>query len=95
MKSWIIQVLIALDQLANALIPGGWADETLSSRAHRMRVKGQPVWGWTANAIDILFFWQIGHCEQSYMDELSRQQSPVEQRPAPSKVNGWDDEWQS
>ena len=28
------QILIAVDQLANAVI-GGWADETLSSRAWR------------------------------------------------------------
>ena len=28
------QILIAIDQLANAVI-GGWADETLSSRAWR------------------------------------------------------------
>ena len=80
MKHWIIQVLIAIDQLVNALIPGGWSDESLSSRAHRMRVKGQPVWGWTANAIDMLFFWQRGHCEQSYLDEMGRRQSPPEQR---------------
>lgn len=80
MKAWIIQVLIALDQFVNALIPGGWADETLSSRAHRMRVKGQKVWGWTANAIDMLFFWQTGHCEQSYKDEIARRQSPLGHR---------------
>ena len=40
MKAYLLQILIALDQLANTLIPGGWADETLSSRAHRMREKG-------------------------------------------------------
>ena len=46
----MLQVLIAFDQLANTLI-GGHADETLSARAHRMRVKGQPYWGWLARAI--------------------------------------------
>lgn len=80
MKAWIIQVLIALDQFVNALIPGGWADETLSSRAYRMRVKGHRYWGWTANAIDMMFFWQKGHCEQAYLDELARRQSPPEHR---------------
>lgn len=72
---WLKQVAIALDQLANAAVPGGWADETLSSRAHRMRVKGHRYWGWTASAIDKLFFWQASHCEQSWKDELLRRQS--------------------
>ena len=67
-----MQVLIAIDQLVNTLIPGGWADETLSSRAHRMRLKGQPAWGWTAGAIDFIFFWQLGHCAAAYESERLR-----------------------
>lgn len=70
-----LHLLIAVDQLANALI-GGAPDETLSSHAHRMRVKGQPVWGWTADAIDLLFWWQDDHCEQAYLAELHRRQLP-------------------
>ena len=69
------QVLIAIDQLINALV-GGKADETLSARAHRMRMKKQPVWGWTADFIDLLFFWQDGHCEQSYKAEIERKHLP-------------------
>lgn len=84
MKAWLIQVLIAFDQLANAIIPGGWADETLSSRAHRMRAKRQRVWGWTANAIDRLFFWQRAHCAEAYADEADRMQLPPELRGLPS-----------
>ncbi len=86
MKSWLIQILIALDQLANAVIPGGWADETLSSRAHRMRQEKQRVWGWTANAIDWLFFWQPNHCAQAYADELDRMQLPPELRGSPGAL---------
>ena len=71
---WALQVFIAFDQLVNALIPGGWADETLSSRAHRMRAKGHRYWGWTANAIDWLFFWQESHCEAAYLEEHDRVQ---------------------
>ena len=52
-----MQVLIAVDQLLNAAL-GGHADETLSARAHRMREKKHRYWGWTAGAIDRLFFWQ-------------------------------------
>ena len=43
MRHWLLQVFIALDQLVNALL-GGWADETLSSRAWRMEAKRRP-WG--------------------------------------------------
>lgn len=70
------QIAIAFDQLLNTLIPGGMADETLSARAHRMRMKKQRVWGWTASAIDLLFFWQDGHCEQSYLSEVGRKHLP-------------------
>ena len=38
------QIAIAFDQLINAVL-GGYADETLSARAHRMRVKKQRYWG--------------------------------------------------
>lgn len=77
-----MQLLIALDQLLNTLIPGGMADETLSARAHRMRMKKQRLWGWTANAIDMLFFWQKddkgrrNHCYQSYLSEKERRHLP-------------------
>lgn len=70
-----MQILIAIDQLANALL-GGHADETLSARAHRMREKNHRYWGWTAGAIDWLFFWQADHCQQSYESELQRRQLP-------------------
>lgn len=85
MRAWLLQVLIALDQLANALIPGGWADETLSSRAHRMREKRQRVWGWTAGVIDRLFFWQRNHCAQAHADEVERMQLPPDLRGTPAQ----------
>jgi hypothetical protein len=80
MTSWLLQLLIALDQLVNVLL-GGLADETLSARAHRMREKDQPVWGWTADAIDLLFFWQDGHCRMAHESELLRKHSPPSIRP--------------
>ena len=75
MKLWLLNIAIALDQLVNVLMAGA-PDETLSSRAHRMRVKGHRYWGWTANAIDGIFFWQRGHCEAAYKAEQSRLQQP-------------------
>lgn len=66
------QVLIAVDQLVNTLL-GGWADETLSSRAYRNEWK-------VCQLIDILFFWDVAHCKESYYSEKFRRQLPPELR---------------
>ena len=78
---YLLNVLVAVDQLANALL-AGWCDETLSSRAYRMDLKDQPMWGGMANIIDILFFWERnpGHCERAYEAEARRWQLPPEFR---------------
>lgn len=84
MRHWFIQVFIALDQMANALIPGGWADETLSSRAWRMWVKGRPFGRIFRPLIDALFVWQswrMDHCQRAYENEKLRYNSPAEMRP--------------
>lgn len=75
MKRYLLNNLIALDQLANTLLAGE-ADETLSSRAHRMREKGHRWWGWTARFIDALFFWQLEHCRNAWLSEVTRAQLP-------------------
>ena len=80
MRHWH-QILLAIDQLANVLL-GGYADETLSARAHRMRVKGHKYWGWTAGAINLLFFWQVDHCLSAYRAEVLRRQYPEAYREA-------------
>lgn len=66
------QVLIAIDQLANALI-GGYADETISARAYR---KG---WRYRQQIINWLFR-DPAHCRDSYTSELQRSQLPREYR---------------
>ena len=71
------QVLVALDQVVNTLI-GGWADETLSSRAYRHKKDGSRLW--PAWIIDHIFFWQEEHCRSAYESELERTQLPVELR---------------
>lgn len=68
------QIAIAIYQLANTLL-GGMADETLSARAHRTGSAWEPF-------IDALFFWQIGHCFQSYISEKERKQLPTEYHDA-------------
>ena len=66
------QVLIALDQLANAFF-GGFADESISARAYRS--------GWTfrEKLINALFFDQ-NHCINSKIKEKQRSQLPPEYR---------------
>jgi len=71
---WIKQNLIAIDQLVNALL-GGWADETLSSRAWRARHKHH-----TYKFIDAVFWWDPNHCYHSWLSERRRQQSAPEFR---------------
>lgn len=71
MRIWALNVAIAIDQLANAVLRGD-PDETLSSRAYRMHMKGQPYWGWLANAIDWVFFWDEDHCRKAFESERQR-----------------------
>ncbi|MFV2030717.1 hypothetical protein [Neisseria sp. S1] len=71
-------VLIAIDQLANALL-GGWADETLSSRIHRGAVLAeQPKRRWliARRVVNGLFFWQADHCAGAYQMERQRNHLP-------------------
>lgn len=82
MTHWLTQVFIALDQLINALLRG-WADESLSSRAWRMWVKGKVFGRIFRPLIDVLFVWQsfrLDHCERAYNNELRRYNSPPEMR---------------
>lgn len=79
MKKWLLQSLIAFDQLVNALL-GGWADETLSSRTYRLSYKGLP-WSLMRALIDLVFFWDPDHCRASYESEQERRHLPPQLRP--------------
>lgn len=74
------QFFIALDQLINTCcfwLPGGsWADETLSARAWRIRGEYPKL----HKTIDTILFFDSNHCEESYLSEKQRLQSPVETR---------------
>lgn len=77
-----LSLLLALDQLANALL-WGYVDETLSSRAYRSsQLVERPKRRWKAAewVIDKLFFWDkengAGHCQLAYLGELARTQFP-------------------
>ena len=81
------QLFIAVDQLANALIPpwGGtlsWSDETLSARSYRAHRDGRLFGKLTMAPINLLFFWQgPDHCKNAWLKEHERRNLPPEYRP--------------
>ena len=79
LRRWGKQVLVALDQLVNALC-GGWADETISSRCWRHRDK--PGWKQLREALDggAALLGDVDHYRASYASERLRLQCPPELR---------------
>ncbi len=71
---WGTQVILAIDQLANAVFAGS-ADETISARSYRMTVSPTPKRRWVLarKLIDTLFFWQDDHTYNAYVAEVERQ----------------------
>ena len=66
------QLWLAIDQLANVLL-GGYADETISSRAWRSQSKKR--WSIMVSVINTLFFWQNNHCRGAYAKYKERKQT--------------------
>ena len=79
MKKYILQNLIAIDQLFNTLL-GGYADETLSSRAYRAEKKRRIFGKLFRPLIDTILFFDKNHCLNSYYSEKSRRHWPLELR---------------
>ncbi len=71
------RILIALDQLVNAIF-AGWPDETISSRAWRWELSGKR--SWPRKVIDALFFLDPDHCRCSFESERKGRQLPPELR---------------
>ena len=72
---WVLndrQVLIALDQfLATCLIPGAYADDTITSWAHRKQNRRNE---WFINFL----FNDHMHCAEAYVSEMKHKQAPKE-----------------
>jgi hypothetical protein len=71
------QILISIDQLLNTLL-GGFADETLSSRAYRAERDGKLFGKVFRPIIDLVFLFEPLHCYNSYISEVKRKQMPWE-----------------
>lgn len=77
LNQWLYNVIIALDQLFNALIGGG-ADETLSSRTYRGAILAKNPrkrWRVLYKIINAIFF-DKNHCKTAYESEKNRKQYP-------------------
>lgn len=77
MKQRILHLLIAIDQLIYVLITlgAGYPDETLSSAAYRLELKGSSSGKFFRPKIDFLMQWmETEHCKKAYMSELRRLQ---------------------
>lgn len=61
MRRYLLNLLIALDQLVNALA-GGDPDETISSRVGKREDGSERFW---AAVIDRIFFWDRDHTRRS------------------------------
>jgi hypothetical protein len=97
-KQYPIQVLIAGDQLLNALIPPfttlSYADETMSARIYRAAKRGRIVGSAVMPPVDWVFsLWQrnadgtrrTNHCEHAYRKEVERRNLPPEYREKTSR----------
>lgn len=80
-RRYINQVLVAIDQLVNAIL-GGWADETISSRSFRSYKAGKLFGRMSKTTIDSFFsiFGDHNHCERCFMAEKDRRQNHPEFR---------------
>ncbi|VEB26141.1 Uncharacterised protein [Actinobacillus lignieresii] len=73
-NKYLYHLLIALDQLANAIFAGA-ADETISSRCYRGALKGKKKWIIAEKFVNALFF-DREHCKAAYKSEVNRKQYP-------------------
>ena len=87
MKRYFLNILIAIDQLVNAVF-FGYPDETLSARCWRSYADGgqRKRSGIAVYVIDRIFFWDkdedgdYNHCHSSYWHEMHRKDLPEEYR---------------
>ena len=78
LKEQPYQIIIALDQLFNALT-WGWADETFSARCWRLKERNS-FWALARCLVDGIFFWDtkedMKHCQWAFENEQKRVHMP-------------------
>jgi hypothetical protein len=78
MKRRILNLLIALDQLAWVLLTlgNGMPDETISAALYRMELQGKWAGRLFRPVVDVLFWFDDEHCYHSWKAEISKAQLP-------------------
>lgn len=78
MKRRLLNLLIALDQLAWVLLTlgNGSPDETISAAAWRMEQQGKRAGRVLRPAIDAVFWFDREHCRKAYNAEFHKIQLP-------------------
>lgn len=77
---YLLNLLIALDQLVNTLI-GGYPDETLSASAYLGEQDGKYLPSLMRPVIDFIFLpWGKEHCKSAFDAERKRIQLPDEMK---------------
>jgi hypothetical protein len=76
LRTYLVNVLIGVDQLGNTLL-GGYPDETISARAGRLRAR--PFWKQLAWLLDKI---QYMHVERAVRGEQGEVQQDPFYRPA-------------
>lgn len=75
---YLTEVVLWIDQSFNVLT-GGYADETFSARCFRQRHKSD-VHAFAYKVVNAIFFWQVDHCHQAFLNEKNRKGLPYEYR---------------
>ena len=79
MKRRILNLLIALDQLAWVILTlgNGMPDETISAALWRMESQGKWAGKLFRPVVDALFFFDQNHCLSAWQSEHNKQQLPA------------------
>lgn len=82
MKQRLLNISIAFDQLAYVLLTlgAGSPDETLSAAAWRSECNGKLLGRIFRPIIDVLFWFDLKHCQTSFESEVNRMHLPKEYR---------------
>ena len=79
MKRRVLNLLIALDQLAWVILTlgNGMPDETISAALWRMESQGKWAGKLFRPVVDALFFFDQNHCLSAWQSEHNKQQLPA------------------
>jgi hypothetical protein len=80
MKQYILNIIIAISQLINAILAGN-ENEMLSARSYRESLKGKVLWKAVEKAINLVFWFDFNHCYKAWLHEKNSEQLPDDYRP--------------